>query len=550
MNCQKHHESECRSKGTWPKLECKVAEASFDDYVPLENKSCEPLLAQLPGYVAPISVLDPGLSLNQSSSSGINSVDLKHQEFIPLLMDHTRNGVSTSKEFDIVSSSNKEVKISLKCNSSGNPSIQSQNLVALLGEVEDECRSKYKIPEFSLTQLLETVCERLSVINTNSANVLALQNAQNSLKPSHPNKSETKMKVKLPKSLQSTKLGSEESVNRKKHPIYLNDIARGEESIEIPIVNEYGDLELPDFLYIKKNMVYKDAHVDFSLARISDDNHCAQCYGDCLSSALPCACAGETRGEFAYTMEGLVKEEFLEDCIALSRNPERKYFYYCEICPLQNDVQRRKGRRIKPCKGHLTRKFIKECWSKCGCTQKCRNRVVQKGIQVPLQVFATPEGKGWGVRSVKSLKKGSFVCEYIGEIVTNQELYDRNKERAITQEKHTYPVLLDADWGSERILKDEEALCLDATLFGNIGRFVNHRCEDPNLIEIPVEVETPDHHYYHLAFFTTKDIQPMEELTWDYGIEFEDKNHPIKAFRCKCGSKSCRDRVKVATTPI
>lgn len=140
---------------------------------------------------------------------------------------------------------------------------------------------------------------------------------------------------------------------------------------------------------------------------------------------------------------------------------------------------------------------------------------------------------------MNALKKGTFICEYVGEIVTNQELYERNNERAAKKEMHTYPVLLDADWGSERILEDEEALCLDATEFGNIGRFINHRyfhsppdtflpclylikkffrchvfimhecgylnytfffvrCYDSNLIEIPVEVETPDHHYYRV----------------------------------------------------
>ncbi|OMP03193.1 hypothetical protein COLO4_10579 [Corchorus olitorius] len=89
--------------------------------------------------------------------------------------------------------------------------------------------------------------------------------------------------------------------------------------------------------------------------------------------------------------------------------------------------------------------------------------------------------------------------------------------------------------------KDEEALCLDAASYGNVARFINHRCLDANLIEIPVEVETPDHHYYHVAFFTTREVDAYEELTWDYGIDFDDLDHPIKAFRCRCGSMFCRN---------
>lgn len=90
------------------------------------------------------------------------------------------------------------------------------------------------------------------------------------------------------------------------------------------------------------------------------------------------------------------------------------------------------------------------------------------------QVFLTNEGKGWGLRSLQDLPKGAFVCEYVGEILTNMELYERNQQSS-GSEKHTYPVILDADWASEGLLKDEEALCLDATFNGNVARFINHR---------------------------------------------------------------------------
>ncbi|KAK9931252.1 hypothetical protein M0R45_018536 [Rubus argutus] len=158
----------------------------------------------------------------------------------------------------------------------------------------------------------------------------------------------------------------------------------------------------------------------------------------------------------------------------------------------------------------------------------CGNRIVQQGISAKLKVFLTPEGKGWGLRTLQDLPRGAFVCEYVGEIVTSRELRDRNMQNA--GKRQTYPVLLDANWGSEGVLKDEEALCLDATVYGNVARFINHRCSDATLIQIPVEVETPDHHYYHLALFTTRNVAAMEELTWDYGIDFDDHDHPVKPF--------------------
>uniref|UniRef100_A0A0E0K2J6 SET domain-containing protein n=1 Tax=Oryza punctata TaxID=4537 RepID=A0A0E0K2J6_ORYPU len=286
--------------------------------------------------------------------------------------------------------------------------------------------------------------------------------------------------------------------NRPPHDV--NDITKGEERVRIPIINEYGNGILPpSFHYIPHNITLQEAYVNLSLARIGDDNCCSDCFGDCLAQSLPCACAAETGGEFAYTTDGLLKGAFLDSCISMIREPLKHPHFYCKICP---------NERMK------------------------------------MEVFLTPGKKGWGLRSTEKLPRGAFVCEYVGEILTNIELYDRTIQKT-GKAKHTYPLLLDADWGTEGVLKDEEALCLDATFYGNVARFINHRCFDANIIGIPVEIETPDHHYYHLAFFTTRIIKPFEELTWDYGIDFDDVDHPVKAFKCRCGSEFCRDKAHI-----
>ncbi|CAN0915886.1 Histone-lysine N-methyltransferase SUVR4 [Linum grandiflorum] len=199
--------------------------------------------------------------------------------------------------------------------------------------------------------------------------------------------------------------------------------------------------------------------------------------GDYLASELPCKCAAETGGEFAYNAEELLKVEFLEKLVVMNKLHQKKHYYYC------NEL-RKKRRKLKACKGYLSRKFIKECRVKCCCSKRCGNRVIQSGIRDPLQVFATSAEKERGVRSATTSKKRTFICEYISKIVKNQELYKRNMERVTKNEVHTYPMLLDADWGSETNLKDEEALCWDAIEFGNVGRFINHRCEDANLIDV------------------------------------------------------------------
>lgn len=163
----------------------------------------------------------------------------------------------------------------------------------------------------------------------------------------------------------------------------INDITKGAEKVRISLVDEIGSDGLPKFFYIPENTIYQNAYLHFSLARISDEDCCSSCSDDCLSSRVPCACARETGGEFAYSPRGLLRKDFLNTCISMSREPQKHHYFYCEDCPLE----RSKSKYFtESCKGHLVRKFIKECWRKCGCGMYCGNRVVQRGITCKLQV--------------------------------------------------------------------------------------------------------------------------------------------------------------------
>lgn len=436
----------------------------------------------------------------------------------------------------IASSTSGEVKISLNCDSA----VRCQNFKvpdfnSVLKYLEDKYLKTHKLvtPEFSMKTLFKDLCEcyvqvgqlhdplpNNKALRIDNSDMVVDKKASSSFRLPHSYKNLPKAKHK------------ETACDKKRSVRSLNDITKGAENVKISLVDESGNEDFPKFTYIPHNIIYQNAYLLISLARIADVDCCSSCSGDCLSSQIPCACARETGGEFAYTPKGLLKDDFLTACVCMRRTPKKDHFVYCQDCPLERS-------KNEPCKGHLLRKFIKECWRKCGCHMTCGNRVVQRGITCDLQVFMTPQGKGWGLRTLQDLPKGSFICEYVGEILTNTELYERNIQNR-GNNRHTYPVTLDADWGSEKVLRDEEALCLDATFSGNVARFINHRCHDGNLIDIPVEVETPDHHYYHLAFFTTRDVTASEELTWDYGIDFDDYDHPVKAFRCSCGSAYCR----------
>ncbi|XP_064296963.1 histone-lysine N-methyltransferase SETDB2 isoform X5 [Phalacrocorax carbo] len=65
---------------------------------------------------------------------------------------------------------------------------------------------------------------------------------------------------------------------------------------------------------------------------------------------------------------------------------------------------------------------IYECSVLCRCNKMmCQNRVVQHGIQVRLQVFNT-EKKGWGVRCLDDIDKGTFVCTYSGRLMSRADI--------------------------------------------------------------------------------------------------------------------------------
>ncbi|XP_047320865.1 probable inactive histone-lysine N-methyltransferase SUVR1 [Impatiens glandulifera] len=493
--------------------------------------------------ILPVSVIYPDLSDREAPSREENTVrggavcpepvnvgDVKNHED-KVLNEKAANLVDDPcTDLEIAASSSGEVKIYLSCNSAmGRSDFHMPSFDAVLKMVEDKLLRSYNIvdPSFSLKNIMSDMCDCFLEQGTESDNYVVeafgLSKHSDTVGENKENGSE------------NYKSNHQKDNMSSPHDY---DIAKGHERAVITLVNEVNNECPPSFSYIPQNIVFKRANVSFSLPRHGDDK--TACSGNCLSASVPCACG--PGGHCAYTIEGLVKEDFLNECISMNRDPQKNCPQcYCKECPLE----RFKNEKIlEPCKGHSIREFIKECWRKCGCSKKCGNQVVQRGITINLQVFMTPESRGWGLRTLQDLPKGAFVCEYVGEILTNEEFYKRVSARANSEEAHAYHVLLDADWScaAKRILKDEKALCLDSSRYGNISRFINHRCFDPSLVGIPVEVETPNHTYYHLAFFTTREVKAFEELTWDYGIDFDDHEDPtIKAFKCECGSKYCRN---------
>uniref|UniRef100_A0A3Q3WUX9 SET domain-containing protein n=1 Tax=Mola mola TaxID=94237 RepID=A0A3Q3WUX9_MOLML len=118
---------------------------------------------------------------------------------------------------------------------------------------------------------------------------------------------------------------------------------------------------------------------------------------------------------------------------------------------------------------------------------------------------------GWGVRALQDIPQGSFICEYVGELISDAE--------ADVREDDSY--LFDLD------NKDGEVYCIDARYYGNISRFINHLC-DPNLIPVRVFMLHQDLRFPRIAFFSSRDIL---NRFWDIKSKY---------FTCQCGSEKCK----------
>ena len=79
-------------------------------------------------------------------------------------------------------------------------------------------------------------------------------------------------------------------------------------------------------------------------------------------------------------------------------------------------------------------------------------------------------------------------------------------------------------------------MCIDATKFSNLGRFLNHSCR-PNCFKQRVFCDHGSR-LPRIAFFAMRDIKPYEELCYDY--KFAIEHDPQAKIACHCGAANCR----------
>ena len=127
---------------------------------------------------------------------------------------------------------------------------------------------------------------------------------------------------------------------------------------------------------------------------------------------------------------------------------------------------------------------------------------------------------GKGVFALQPIAQGQVVIEYVGEVISWTEAVRRHPHDP-SQPDHTFYFHLD----DERVI--------DGLVGGNSSRWINHSCA-PN-----IEADDSGGRVFLTALH---DIQPGEELFFDYGLVIDERMTPAlkKRFACRCGASQCR----------
>ncbi|CAM8963626.1 unnamed protein product [Rhodiola kirilowii] len=290
--------------------------------------------------------------------------------------------------------------------------------------------------------------------------------------------------------------------------LILPDLTSGAEAIPVSLVNDVDDEKGPAYFTYFPSLKYSKPLTSGQPPIICD------CRKSCSSGDPSCHCLRKNRGDTPYTNNGVL------------------------VCR-------------KP--------LLYECGSSCQCFSNCKTRVSQTGLKVRLEVFKTTD-RGWGLRSWDPIRAGTFICEYAGEVIPNSE--DRQTREDGENDEYVFdttrlfdnslkwnydPRLLSEDSPRELVDDDEvpDLLRISAKNYGNVSRFMNHSCW-PNVFWQPIMYANNGESTLHIAFFARKNIPPLTELTYDYGITLPDSQDaeitdvPRGRHECLCKSSKCR----------
>lgn len=133
---------------------------------------------------------------------------------------------------------------------------------------------------------------------------------------------------------------------------------------------------------------------------------------------------------------------------------------------------------------------------------------------------------GRGVFAIAPIRKGEKVARYKGKLRSHAEVDERYGGEP--ENGHTFLFTLNDEY------------VIDANVDGNIARFINHSCA-PNCEAVLYEHKRGKKHKDKVVIEALRDIEPGEELTYNYGIVLAEPHTAKlkKLWACRCGAPNC-----------
>jgi len=142
--------------------------------------------------------------------------------------------------------------------------------------------------------------------------------------------------------------------------------------------------------------------------------------------------------------------------------------------------------------------------------QRCRNDSISMRRHSHLLLAESSiQNAGWGIFTKYSLKRGTFVQEYVGELISQDEAERRGVLYDKFNKSYLFNLTLDT--------------VVDASRKGNKMKFANHS-EKPNCYAKIVSVNGDS----KVGLFAKEDIEPQTELFFDYAYDLTMSNEHLE----------------------
>jgi SET domain-containing protein len=140
---------------------------------------------------------------------------------------------------------------------------------------------------------------------------------------------------------------------------------------------------------------------------------------------------------------------------------------------------------------------------------------------LPFEIRPSPI-QGLGAFATAAIPAGTRLIEYAGERLTPAEAEARYPDDGTRH--HTYLFAID------------DAVVVDAAVGGNAARYLNHSCA-PNCDAVIEDGR--------IWLETVHDIEPGEELVYDYAYVLAERHTPAakRRYPCGCGAVTCRGTI-------